>query len=90
MATLKPKPTHHIHMSNPTFITLHKPQMTFTRQSLANFALEYTLQRDAEVFTFQGQEYFPVYARYLIEYLAWQLGMRFQIDAAGFIELGTN
>lgn len=77
-------------MSNNTFITLHKPQITFTRQSLANFALQYNLQRDAQVFTFQGQEYFPVYARYLIEYLAGQLGMRFQIDATKAIELGTD
>ena len=74
-------------MSNNTFITLHKPQITFTRQSLANFTMEYNLRKGAEVFTFQGQEYFPVYARYLIEYLAEQLGMKFHVGGDGEIKL---
>jgi hypothetical protein len=63
---------------------------SFTPASLLQFTKLYNQQRDAEVFSFQGQEYFPVYARYLIEYAAGQRGMRFHIDATKAIELRQN
>jgi hypothetical protein len=62
--------------------------LSFTPASLLQLTAAYNQQRDAEVFSFQGQQFVPAYARYLIEYAAGQLGMRFQIDATKAIELG--
>ncbi len=64
--------------------------LSFTPASLLQFTKLYNQQRNAEVFTFQEQEYCPAYARYLIKYLAGQMGLRFQIDATKAIELGQN
>jgi hypothetical protein len=62
--------------------------LSFTPASLLQFTAAYNQQRDAEVFSFQGQQFVPAFARYLIEYAAGQMGMRFQIDATKAIELG--
>jgi hypothetical protein len=62
--------------------------LSFTPASLLQFTAAYNQQRNAEVFSFQGQQFIPAYARYLIEYAAGQMGMRFQIDATKAIELG--
>ncbi len=64
--------------------------LSFTTASLLQFTKLYNQQRDAEVFSFHGQQFVPAYARYLIEYAAGQMGMRFQIDATKAIELGQN
>jgi hypothetical protein len=64
--------------------------ISFTRSSLLRFTKLYNQERDSEAFFFQGSQFLPSYARYLIEYLAGQLEMRFQIDGAGFIELRTG
>jgi hypothetical protein len=64
--------------------------ISFTPASLLQFTAAYNQHRDAEVFSFQGQQFVPAYARYLIEYLAGQRGMRFQIDATKAIELRQN
>ena len=62
--------------------------ISFTPASLLQFTAAYNQHRDAEVFSFQGQQFVPAYARYLIEYVAGQLGLQFQIDATKAIELG--
>jgi hypothetical protein len=61
-----------------------------TRAFLLRLTAAYNSNREASTFQVDGKWFVPSYARYLIEYLADQLGMQFQIDAAGFIELGTN
>jgi hypothetical protein len=64
--------------------------ISFTPASLLQFTAAYNQHRDAEVFSFQGQQFVPAFARYLIEYVAGQRGMRFQIDATKAIELRQN
>jgi hypothetical protein len=62
--------------------------LSFTPASLLQFTAAYNQQRDAEVFSFQGQQFVPAYARYLIEYLAGKMGLRFQIAPDGEVKLG--
>jgi hypothetical protein len=62
--------------------------ISFTRASLLRFTKLYNQERDSEAFFFQGSQFLPSYARYLIEYLANQFGLDFQAAADGAIKLG--
>jgi hypothetical protein len=65
--------------------------ISFTPASLLQFTKLYNQKRNStEAFSFHGQQFVPAYARYLIEYAAGQMGLRFQIDAAGEVKLGRN
>lgn len=61
-----------------------------TRAFLLRLTAAYNSNLDASTFQVDGKWFVPSYARYLIEFLAGQLGMRFQIDATKVIELGTD
>ena len=61
--------------------------VSFTPASLIRFTAAYNSSEKHTPFQFNGNLFVPDYARYLIEYAAGQLGMKFQIDASGFIKL---
>lgn len=68
-------------MSNDTTIPT-------TRAFLLRLTAAYNSNLEASTFQVDGKGFVPSYARYLIEYLAGQLGVRFQIDASGLIKPG--
>lgn len=64
--------------------------VSFTPASLIRFTAAYNSSEKHTPFQFEGNLFAPAYARYLIEYAAGQLDMKFQIDANGFIKLGRK
>ena len=54
--------------------------VSFTPASLIRFTAAYNSSEKHTPFQFNGNLFVPDYARYLIEYAAGQLGMKFQIE----------